>query len=188
VHNALPFSEKSTAVEGTIATRLIGDLRGRIGGGWQWADITNTANQFHSDGYTARASFEHPRVQVNATINDTVSNSLPIYNQIVGNLGIGGVVIVPPAVIPSDFRAMSFTLHAYPLKKLELSALWTRSRQHIDGYLSNDFQMTNVYVTYHFRRIQIEAGFIRTNQIFAAYPFALRQRFYIRFLRSVKFI
>ena len=43
-------------------------------------------------------------------------------------------------------------------------------------------------LTYHFRRIQFEAGFIRSNQIFLVYPDTLRRRFYLRMVRSAKIL
>src|ERR1035441_5241264 len=34
-------------------------------------------------------------------------------------------------------------------RKVEISASWTRSNQHLDGFLSNTFELLNVYATYH---------------------------------------
>jgi hypothetical protein len=43
-------------------------------------------------------------------------------------------------------------------------------------------------VTYHFRRIQLEGGYILSNQVFAYYPNTMRERFYVRVVRSVKLL
>ncbi len=186
VQNAQPFSNKSFSTEGSVADRVVGAFSGRVGGGWQWGTITNGANEFRTNGYTARAGIEHPLAQISASLNNSLSNSLPFYSQMMGGLGVGAVVLAPLAIIPSDYRAMSFSLHANPMRKVEISAVWTRSGQHLEGVLSNEFEMLNVYVTYHFRKIQLEAGYIRSNQAFAAYPLTMRKRFYVRLSRTAR--
>jgi hypothetical protein len=148
----------------------------------------NVANEFRTNGYIARVSIEHPKLQVSASINDTVSNSLPFFSQVFGGLGIGSVLLQPATVIPSDFKAMSFNVHALPRPKLEITAFWTHSTQHLEGFLNNDFELLNILVAYHFRKIQLEAGYIRSNQIFASYPDTLRQRFYLRIMRSARLL
>jgi hypothetical protein len=188
VHNVQPFFNKSLSVEASIADRLFSDFSGRIGGGWQWGSIVNSVNEFRTNGYTLRAGIEHPRFQVNAVINDAASNSVPFYTQTLEQLGIGSALIVPLRIIPSNYRAMSFTLHANPIRKVELSAVWTRSRQHLDGILDNDFGFMNFYATYHFRKIQLESGYIRSAQLFAFYPSTRRGRFYVRVSRSAKLL
>ncbi len=188
VHNAQPLSNNSVSIEGSVADHLFGAFSGQIGGGWQWGSIVNSANEFRTNGYTARIGIEHPRFQISASLNNAISNSLPFYEQVLGGLGLGSVVFTPQQIIPSDYRATSFTLHTNPIRKVELSAVWTRSRQHLDGVLNNDFQFLNVYATYHFRRIQLESGFILSDQTFAFYPNTVRQRFYIRVSRNVKLL
>jgi hypothetical protein len=188
VENVQPLTNRSVAVEGTVARRIVGRLSARLGGGWQWGDVVNSANDFKTNGYTARAGIEHPRLQLGASLNNTISDSLPFYTQFLGGGGLAAALLAPLNVVPSDYRALSFNLHANPLRKLEASAVWTRSMQHLDGYLSNEFELLNVYVTYHFRRIQIEAGFIHTNQVLASYPDTVRQRFYIRFVRTARIL
>lgn len=188
VHSTQPLSNSSVSTEAAIGHRLIGHFSMRLGGGWQWSSIGNSANDFRTDGYTARASLDHPRVQFSAVLNNSVSDSLPLFNQLLGGLGIAGALFTPAVTIPSDYKSSSFTLHAYPLRKIELSALWTRSRQHIGGLLENDFEFMNIYATYHFRRIQFEAGLIHSNQTFAAYPYTVRQRFYVRIRRAAKLL
>jgi hypothetical protein len=42
--------------------------------------------------------------------------------------------------------------------------------------------------TYHFRRLNLEAGYIRSDQLFAAYPNTLRTRFYVRIVRSLRLL
>jgi hypothetical protein len=188
VHNAQPLSNKSISAEASVADRLFGDFSGRVGGGWQWGDIINSANEFRTNGYTFRAGFEHPRIQVSIALNDAASNSVPFYTQVLEQLGFGSVVLVPLRIIPSDFRAMSFTLHSNSFRRVELSASWTRSRQHLDGLLDNDFGLLNIYATYHFRKIQLQSGYIRSAQIFALYPSTRRGRFYVRVSRSARLL
>jgi hypothetical protein len=188
VHNIQPLSNRSLSVEGTVSDRLFGDLSARAGGGWQWSSIVNSANDFRTNGYTARVGIDHPRFQVSATLNDSASTALPFYNDLLGGLGVGSILVTQAVAIPSDYRAMSFTLHANPIRKVELSAVWTRSRQHLDGTLNNDFELLDTYVTYHFRKILVEAGYIRFDQVFAIYPLMLRSRFYVRVVRSAKIL
>lgn len=188
VHTAQPLSNKSFSAEGSVADRVAGNFNARLGGGWQWGSIVNAANEFRTNGYTARAGIEHRRFQISASLNNSLSNSLPFYNQLLDGLGLGTVLAIPLQIIPSDYRAMSFTLHTNPLPKVELSASWTRSSQHLDGLLSNTFELLNVFATYHYRRIQFEAGLIRSNQVFSSYPYTLRQRFYLRVVRGVRIL
>lgn len=188
VHNVQPLSNKAFSTEGAIGGRLLGSFNVRAGGGWQWSTVVNSANEFRTNGYTARASIEHSRFQVTGNLNNSLSDSLPFYSQILSGLGIDGLLVAPLQKIPSDYRARSLAFHTTPMRKLELSAVWTRSRQHLDGVLSNDFQVLNAYLTYHFRRLQLEAGYIQSNQTFAFYPNTLRKRFYLRIVRSMKLL
>ena len=188
VRSAQPLSNDSISFEVSVAGRLVRDINGQIGGGWEWGSIVNSANEFKTNGYTARVGIEHPRFQVSAMMNDNVSNSLPFYNQALGGLGVEGALLLPFYTIPSDYRSSNVTVHAFPLRKVEISALWTHSRQNVAGVLGNDFQFLNVFVTYHFRKIKFEAGLIRSNQTFAFYPYTVRQRFYVRVLRNTKLI
>jgi len=187
VLNATGFTTRNFSTEGTVMRRVIRNLSGRIGGGWQSGGFKNSANEFRSNGYTGRASIEHPRVQISASFNQNLGNSLPIYNQLLG-VPVGTVIVTPLAIIPSDFRGVSFTLHANPMRKLEISATWTRSRQHLDGILNNDFDILNILATYHFRRLQFDAGYIRFNQIFLGYPDTRRGRFYVRVSRAAQLL
>jgi hypothetical protein len=186
IHTAQPISNNSFSAEGTVADRVAGSFNVRLGGGWQWGSVVNSANVFRTNGYTARVSIDHPRFQLGASLNNSLSNSLPIYDQLLGGLGLGSVLAVPLQVVPRDYRALSFTFHANPLRKLEISASWMRSIQHLDGLLSNTFGFLNIYATYHFRKVQFEAGFIRSNQVFSSYPYTLRERLYIRFVRTAR--
>ncbi|MDP2997272.1 MAG: hypothetical protein Q8N47_07280 [Bryobacterales bacterium] len=183
-----PLSNKSISAEASVADRVAGGFSARIGGGWEWGSIVNGANEFRTNGYTARAGVEHSRIQISASLNNSLSNSLPFYNQLFGGLGLGSAFDIPLQIIPSDYRAMSFTLHSNPLRKVELSASWTRSNQNLAGLLTNDFELLNVFATYHFRKIQFEAGYIRSNQMFLAYPQTLRGRFYIRIVRTARLL
>ena len=175
-------------MEGSVADRVFHDFNARLGGGWQWGSVTNNANDFRTSGYVARAGIEHPRFQVNGSLNSTLSNSLPFYGQALSNLGVAEILATSLPVIPSDYRGMNLTLHAIPLRKVEFSAMWTRSREHLAGILNNDFQFLDSNATYHFRRIQLQAGFIRSNQVFLYYPDTIRTRFYIRIVRAVKLL
>ncbi|HXB67613.1 MAG TPA: hypothetical protein VNY05_05185 [Candidatus Acidoferrales bacterium] len=188
IHTVQPLTNNSFSAEGSVADRVAGSFSARLGGGWQWGSIVNAANEFRTNGYTARASIESPRVQISASLNNSLSNSLPFYNQLLDPLGAGSVLAVPLQIVPSDYRATSFTLHTNPLPKVELSASWTRSSQHLDGFASNTFELLNVFATYHFRRLQLEAGLIRSNQSFLNYPYTVRQRFYVRVVRGVKIL
>jgi hypothetical protein len=185
---AQPLANSSFATEGSIGRRVAGSFSARLGGGWQWGDIVNAANDFRTNGYTARASVEHPLLQLSASLNNSLSNSLPIYDQLAAGLGLGSALLTPQSIIPSDFRAMSYTLHANPLRKLEIAGSWTRSAQHLDGLLSNTFELLNVYARYHFRRIQLESGFTLSNQVFSLYPNTLRKRVYIRIVRNARIL
>jgi hypothetical protein len=188
VHTAQPLSNRSFAAEGSISERIAGRFNARVGGGWQWSSIVNDANEFRTNGYTARFGIEHPRLQLSAALNDSLSNSLPFYDQLVNAVGLAGVTVVPLRPIPSDYRAMSFTLHSNPRRKVEVSAAWNRSTQHLDGALTNNFELLNAFATYHFRRIQVEAGFIRSNQVFLFYPITMRQRYYVRVVRNARIL
>jgi hypothetical protein len=188
VHTSQPLSTDSFSAEGSISDRIAGSFSARLGGGWQWSSIVNAANEFRTNGYTARAGIEHPRFQLSASLNNSLSNSLPFYDQLLGGLGPGSISVVPLQVIPSDYRAMSFTVHTNPLRKVELSASWTRSNQHLDGFLSNTFELLNVFATYHFRKIQFEMGYIRSSQVFSSYPLTLRERFYVRVVRTARIL
>ncbi len=188
VRNAQPLTNDSVSVEGGVGTRVYRDFSARLGGGWQWSSIVNDANEFRTNGYTARAGIDHPRFQVDASINNSLSNSLPFFTQAVSALGGESAFLTAGQIIPSDYRAMTFSLHTTPLRKIELSAQWTRSKQHLDGFLNNEFDLLNVYLTYHFRRIQVEAGYIRAIEIFSTYPLTLRERFYVRIVRRARLL
>ena len=188
VQNALPIADKTFSAEASVAHGVFGGFSLRLGGGWQRGSFVNAANEFRTSGYTARAGIEHARFQLSASLDDSLSNSLPYYSQLLDGVGVGAILVTPLEIIPSDFRAVSVTLHTIPLRKLEVSGFWTRSIQHLAGTLNNDFELMNVYITYHFRRIQLEAGFIRSNQIFLDYPTTLRERFYLRISRTARLI
>jgi hypothetical protein len=188
VHNAQPVQDHNFSVEGSVADRVAGNFSARIGGGWQWSSLLNAANKFDTNGYSARAGIEHPRIQLSASLSNSLSNSLPFYGQLLAGLGIGSAVLTPLQVIPSDYRALNLTLHSNPIRKVEFSALWTRSRQNLDNALNNDFELMNFFLTYHFRRIQFEAGYIRFNQIFTFYPDTVHRRVYVRVRRTARIL
>ncbi len=188
VKTAQPLTNDNFSGEGSFGRRVAGGFSARLGGGWQWATVTNAANEFRLNGYTARAGIEHPRFQLSGSLNNSLGNSLPFYSQLLGGSNLESALLFPPQVMLSDYRAMSFTLHANPLRRLELSVVWTRSRQHLDGLLSNNFGLLNAHVTYRFRKIQLEAGYIRSNQTFVFYPYTIRERLYLRLSRSARLL
>jgi len=188
VHNALPVANRSISVEGSIAHHVMGGMSARVGGGYQRSSFVNADSEFRTNGYVARAGIEHPRVQISFSLNDSLSNSLPFYSQLFSGLGVASGLIGPLQIIPSDYHAISFTVHTIPIRKVELSAFWTRSQQHLAGVLNNDFELLNLYLTYHFRRINLESGFIHSNQLFANYPTTIRERFYIRVSRTARIL
>jgi len=187
VHNANPLSDKSISADAGISTHVVGDFSTRLGGGWQRSSFVSSGNEFRSNGYTARASIEHPRYQVSATLNNTLGDSLPFLNGGLG-LGVGAILLNTTQIVPSDYRSLGFALHANPIRKLELSGSWAKSRQHLDGILTNDFQLLNVSATYHFRKLELESGYIRFNQTYALYPNLFRSRFYVRVQRTAKIL
>jgi hypothetical protein len=188
VQNAAPVANHSLSLEGGIARRVIGLYSVRLGGGWQRSSFVNAGNDFRTNGYLARVSIEHPRIQLSAALNDSLSNALPFYSQLLTGLGVGTILAPALQIIPSDYHALSFTLHTNATRKLEVSAFWTKSQQHLDGILNNDFQLLNVYLTYHFRRIQLESGLIHSSQLFLSYPTAVRERFYLRISRTARIL
>ena len=190
VHNAQPANNHSFASDGSAARRLFGQFSARLGGGWQQGTFTNADNEFHSRGYTAHASIEHPRLQLSGSLNTSLGNSLQAYSQMYGGIGAEAALLTPLHLIPSDLRGMTLTLHSNPTRKMELSALWTHSIQHLEGVVANDFQILDVHATYSFRRLHLEFGFFRSYQIFssylAIYPETERGRFYFRVVRTFK--
>ena len=176
------------SAEGSVMRRVIRSLSGRVGGGWQTGQFSNVANDFRSDGYTGRVSLEHPRIQVSASLNQGTGNSLPIYNQLLAGDPTSTILLNPLAIVSSDYRGLNFSIHANPTRKIEFSGTWTRSRQHIAGLVNNDFELLNVRASYRLRQLQFEAGYIRTNQIFAFYPQTKRGRIYVRISRSAKLL
>jgi len=188
IQNAQPISEHSFSVEGGVARRVTGVWVARVGGGWQNGSFKSSTSEFQNGGYTARLGIEHPRFQFNGSLSSNLGNSLPIYSALAGQLALGAVLLGPVQTIPSDFRAMTLNVHANPLRKVEVSALWTRSLQHLDGVLANDFGLLDIRITYHFRKIQVEAGYLTSSQIFssylATYPQVDRGRMYVRITRQ----
>lgn len=188
IENAIPIFSDNLSVEGSVSRRIGGGLRGRIGGGYQWGSFRNGANEFNSGGYTARISADHPRLQLAAALNNILGSSLPVYSQLLGDVALGGLLLPALRIIPSDFRAMSFTAHSNPIRRMEVSASWTRSLQHLDRILNNDFELLDIRVSYKFRKLVIDSGYIRANQLFANYPQMRRGRFYIRVSRNARIL
>ena len=188
VDNVQPVNSDSFSAEGSVSRRVAGSFNARLGGGWQWGTFQNAANEFRSDGYTARVDIESPRIQINASINNSLGNSLPVSSALLAGISTGAILLTPFRTIPSDFRAMTFAVHAYPVRKLEVSAMYNRSRQHLDSFLNNDFALLNVHLIYHYRRLQLEAGYIRSNQIFVAFPETRRGRLYVRVSRTARLL
>jgi hypothetical protein len=192
VHNELPAGEDSLVTEGSVGIPLFGQLRTLLGGGWQQSTFTNAGSNFHTDGYTARLGIEYPRFQLNGSLKSNAGNSLQAYNPLFSELGTGSALLAPLHLIPSDLRELTLALHMNPTRKLELSAAYTRSLQHIEGVVANDFEIMDVYATYRFRKLLFVAGFSGSTQIYtsylATYPETQRGRFYIRLSRSLKLL
>jgi hypothetical protein len=95
-------------------------------------------------------------------------------------------------IIPSDYQGMSLGFHVNPTRKIEVSALWTRSIQHLSGIVTNDFEVLDISVSYNFRQIKIVGGYFNSKQDYSKtispYPQAERGRFYIRISRIAKFL
>jgi len=191
VTNAQPGRDHSFASDGSVGVRLFGQFRTRLGGGWQQSTFVNSGTDFHLEGYSALAGIEHPRFQLNASLNSNVGNSLQAYGDLFSGIGLGSALLTPVHLIPSDFRGITATLHAIPIRRLELSALWTRSIQHLEGVVANDFEIIDAFASFHFRRLEFRAGYFRSNQIYssylATYPETERGRFYVRVSRTVRF-
>ncbi len=192
VFNAQPGSDHSFASDGSVGIRLFGQFRTRLGGGWQQSTFVNSATDFRLKGYTAQAGIEHPRFQLNGSLNSNIGNSLQAFADLFSGIGVGSALLTPLHLVPSDFRGITATLHAIPLRRLEISVLWTRSLQHLEGVVANDFEIIDAYASFHFRRLEFRAGYFRSNQIYtsylAMYPETERGRYYIRVSRSVRFL
>jgi len=188
LHDAQPYTNRNVITDGTVSAQVSGNFHGSIGGGWQWSDFVSTANDFKTNGYTIHAGVNHPRFQVYASLNNTASNSLPFYNQLFDGIGIGTALLTPLQVIPSDNRTALFRLQARPLNKVEVAVTWTRSLQHLDGYISNNFQFLDAYLRYHYRRIELQMGFFRSGQNYLTNPYIMRQRFYLKVSRTAKLL
>jgi len=192
IRSEIPAREHSFSTEGGVGIPLLGQYRARIGGGLQTGVFTNQGNEFRSRGYTARIGFEHPRFQLNGSLNSNIGNSLQSYGQALNGLGLESTFLSPLRLVPSDLRAYTVALHVIPIRKLEFSALFTRSVQHLEGIVANDFQVVDIYATYHFRKLQFVVGYFNSSQIYssfiATYPETQRGRFYIRISRPVKFL
>ncbi len=192
VVNEMPANDHSFVSEGDIGFRLPGRFRARLGGGWQESTFTVVGNEFRIKGYTGRAGLEHPLFQLNASLNTNAGNSLQAYSESLGGIGVGSALLTPLRLIPSDLRAFTVNMHAQPMRRLELTALWTRSIQHIEAVVGNDFEIIDAYASFRFRKLQVGAGFFRSAQIYmsslAIYPRTERGRYYIRISRSVRFL
>ncbi len=192
VRNALPTNLHSVSPDASVSRRIFGAISAQIGGGWQQSTFTNSGNSFRTKGFTAHAGIENPRFQLGGSLNSNVGNSMQIYSELYGGIGAESAVLTPLHLIPSDFRGLTLSLHANPTRKFELAGMWTRSVQHLEGVVANDFEIIDVHATYHFRRIQLEVGFFRSYQIYssylATYPATQRGRFYFRVLRPAKIL
>lgn len=192
IRNAQPADDHSFASEGSVARRLFGQVSGRVGGGWQEGTFTIAGSAFHTQGYTVHGGFEHPRFQLSGSLNTSLGNSLQAYSQLFGGIAAQSALLSPIQLSQSDLRGIALSLHTNPIGKLELAALWTRSIQHLEGLVANDFAIMDVHAAYHFRKLAFELGSFRSTQLFASYlatyPETQRGRFYFRVSRTVKFL
>jgi hypothetical protein len=192
VHTEIPANEHSFATDVSLGVRTFGQYSIQLGGGWQQGTFTNSGTNFHTDGYTGRAGIEHPRFQLSGSYNSNIGTALQPYNLMSGGVGVDSALLTPLRLIPSDLRGIMFSLHANPFRKMELSALYTRSVQHMEGIVANDFEIIDAHATFHFRRLEFVAGFFGSTQIYssylATYPQTERGRYYVRISRTVKFL
>lgn len=191
IQNVQPASDRSFSAEASILQRTIGQVGVRLGGGWQNGTFQSGSTDFQTRGYTGRFGLEHPRVQVNASVNSSLGSSLATYSQLYSDVVLSSALLPGLQVVPSDLRALSISFHALPVRKLELSAYWTHSLQHLGGVVNNDFEILDAHLAYHFRRLNMEAGYTTSSQIFTTfvtYPQTRRGRIYIRFSRQAKFL
>jgi hypothetical protein len=186
----IPAQERGFAGEMGVGFPVYDRWRVRFGGGWQRSAFSNQGNEFYTRGYTAQIGIEHPRFQINGSLNSSIGNSLQSYGQMFNGIGMETAFLSPLHLVPSDLRGASLTLHAIPIRRLEISALFTRSVQHLEGIVANDFQVLDINATFHFRRLQFTAGYFNSTQIYssylAQYPETQRGRFYIRISRPFK--
>lgn len=192
VRNTMPAKEHSFASDMGIGLRVLGQFHARLGGGWQRSAFSNQGNEFRTTGYTARAGIEHPRFQLNGSWNSSIGNSLQSYGQILSGIGTESAILTPLRLVPSDLQGVTITLHLIPIRKLEFSGLFTHSVQHLEGVVANDFEVMDIYVTFHLRKLQFVAGYFASTQLYssylAVYPETQRGRFYIRIARPAKFL
>jgi hypothetical protein len=192
VRNEISTRERSFGSDAGVGIPISDRFRIRLGGGWQKSQFSNGGHEFHTRGYTARVGIEHPRFQLNGSMNSVVGNSLQSHSQWIDGIAIGSTFLTPLRIIPSDIRGVTLSLHLIPIRKLEFSALYTHSVQHLEGIVANDFEVVDVYATYHFRKLQFVAGYFSSTQIYssliATYPETERGRLYFRIVRPVKFL
>jgi hypothetical protein len=184
-------NERSLSADTGVEVRVFSELRTRIAGGLNRSNFSNAGNEYHIKGFNAQVGILHPRFQINGSLNSNLGNSLQVFGVQLDGLGVQSL-LPPLRVLPSNIRGWNVTLHANPLRRMELTALYTRSTQHLDGVIANDFTVIDGHLTFNFRRIQLEVGFFRSNQIFssylATYPETQRGRFYIRIVRKSRIL
>ena len=191
IQNAQPAADRSFAAEGSITQHVVARIGVRAGGGWQRGSFQSGNTDFQTSGYTGRFGLEHPRLQMSASLTSSLGSSLPAYSQLYSDVILSSAVASLVRVVPSDLRALSVTFHSVPVRKLELSAFWTHSLQHLAGVVNNDFEILDAHLIYHFRRINVEAGYTSSSQIFTTfvtYPQTRRGRVYVRFSRQAKLL
>ncbi len=192
VRNELPAEQHSFSPDASVARRIVGAVSVRIGGGWQQSTFTNAGNTFRTRGFTAHAGIDHPRLQLSGSLDSNVGNSMQLYSELYGGIGAESAVLTPLHLVPSDFRGLTLSLHTNPTHKFELSALWTRSIQHLEGVVANDFEIIDAHATYHFRKLQLECGYFRSDQTYSSYlafyPQTQRGRYYFRISRTYKIL
>jgi hypothetical protein len=115
------------------------------------------------------------------------------FGSIAGESGrVGSTLLAPLRLVPNDLQGVTLSLHATPIRKIEFSALYTRSIQHLENMVANDFEIIDVSATFHFRKLQSVAGYFLSTQIYssnlATYPETERGRFYLRIRRKVEFL
>ncbi len=170
-----------------------GNIRRRLGRGWQWTGAFNGSHSglshyagttSHSESYST--SIGSPKITLTAGYNQSTGLSL---------LGAGTLQGVPPTPGVNDF--ITFNGDSYnggfsvtPLRRLILSGAFSRAISNTVGQTlsHNDTQIYNAQMQYHLRRIGLQAGYTRFTQgISAAGTPASTTSYFVGFSRWFDF-
>jgi hypothetical protein len=192
IRNKLTIGTHSIAPNASVEIDVFGLFRARVGGGWQQSTFSTAGNDFRSSGRIAQFGVEHPRFHISGSIDNSIGNSLQTLGQSYGDIGVGSAILTPLSLVSSNLRAMNFSVRVNPMRKLELTALWTSSRQNLQGVVANDVEIADVHATYHFRRLDFVGGIFRSSQTYmsnlATNAKTKQGRFYIRVSRTARLL